>query len=78
MHARSFSALSLATVLTAASCSGTSQSPLIPSDKLIRPTLMHESSVKEKVIYNFRGEDSGAHPNGLSNMEGTLYGTTSR
>jgi uncharacterized repeat protein (TIGR03803 family) len=50
----------------------------MPANGWIAPEVkLHNASVREKVVYNFLGEGSGAHPNGLINVGDKLYGTTS-
>src|SRR5579871_3618292 len=90
MHARSFAALVAVTMLTLSSCSGSAQSNLTPAHGSLAPSLRPQPSfgrfdraltlkpnLSYDVLYQFKGGRDGRFPRaGLTELKGTLYGTT--
>jgi len=89
-HARPFDALVAVSVLSLSSCSGILQSNLAPARGSLTPSLRSQSSVGRfasaptprpdlnyDVLYQFKGGRDGRYPRaGLTELNGTLYGTT--
>lgn len=89
MHSRIGAAAVAVTVIIVTGCSGTPQSNLTQDNgslaSLVRSqsafgrsaSMMRKAAVTETVLHSFAGSpNDGGDPNGLTNMNGTLYGTT--
>ncbi len=78
MRSRIGAAISAFTVIIFSGCSGTPQSSLVPSNASLTPS--RNATVTESVVYNFGDQwigPNGSYPTaGLTNVRGTLYGTT--
>jgi uncharacterized repeat protein (TIGR03803 family) len=78
MHARSFAASIALAVLTLSGCAGTPQSNLTPANGSFAPSVRSQKSTSSYgVLYEFTGGRDGRFPRaGLTEVDGTLYGTT--
>jgi uncharacterized repeat protein (TIGR03803 family) len=75
-HARRFNALVAVSILALSSCSGALQSNLTPARGSLTPSL-RSPSLNYDVLYQFKGGSDGKFPRaGLTELNGTLYGTT--